>query len=98
MASLPGLGSNPQHLSAEDLQLHSETLDHLKLTVFKENIKIQRQKHLMKNVIKNQNTADKKLYELEHKMREKEKKHLDALKQNSLERQLADQRKETKNK
>jgi len=52
------------------------------MTLMKENMKIKKQKNLMKNIIKNQIMKDQKMKELKKHMQEKEKKRKEILRQN----------------
>lgn len=68
----------------------------IEMILFKETAKIERQKVLMKNVMKNKIDQDRRNYELKDKLKEKEKKHKEALKLNKYENQVLKNKRDEK--
>lgn len=66
--------------------------------VQKEVYKLEKTKLIMKNVIKNQIIADKKAFDIERKLKEKEHKYNLFLKEQKLKKQVKEERKNVKNK
>jgi hypothetical protein len=65
-------------------------------TMYKESMKIQKQKLLMKNMFRNRVEQDRKMHEMKVKRKEKAMKHDNAMKQNEYDQQVLAHKKETK--
>ena len=101
IGSLPSIKnrSRQNKTTIESLEKTSLTLPNtskIEFTMYQETMKIQKAKNLMRNVLKNKLEQDLKAWELEQKMKEKAKKHDEALKQNLYEQQVKKAKKENK--
>jgi hypothetical protein len=65
-------------------------------TMYKESMKIQKQKLLMKNMFRNRVEQDRKMHEMKVKRKEKALKHDNAMKQNEYDQQVLANKRETK--
>jgi hypothetical protein len=65
-------------------------------TMFKESMKIEKQKLLMKNMFRNRVEQDRKMHEMKVKRKEKAMKHDNAMRQNEYDQQVLAHKRETK--
>lgn len=64
--------------------------------MYKESMKIQKQKLLMKNMFRNRVEQDRKMHEMKVKRKEKAMKHEEAMKQNDYDQKVLAHKRETK--